>query len=110
VEDEVFMLMATAEILLDAGFRVIKAKTGDEALQRLLNSAVIDLLLTDVSMPGSINGLDLARRVRLECPHMKIVLMSGYLRDMKDAAVADAFLGKPFPLIAVTDCIDRLLA
>ena len=109
-EDEVFTLMATAEALMEAGFQVILATTADEALQILLSSTPIDLVLTDIRMPGSIDGLGLAHRVRSEWPDMKIVFMSAHLRDMSEAAVADAFLCKPFPLSSVIDCVERLLA
>lgn len=109
-EDDAFMLMATAETLMEAGFQVILATTADEALQILLGSTPIDLVLTDIRMPGSIDGFDLAHRVRWEWPHMKIVFMSAHLRDMSKAEVADAFLCKPFPLSSVIDCVERLLA
>ncbi len=109
VEDEALMLEMTAIALMEAGFQVVQARTGDEAL-RMLGSAPIDLVLADVRMPGSIDGLALAHRVRSDWPHLKIVLMSGYLPDMSGAAVADAFLAKPFPMSAVTDCVERVLA
>ena len=110
VEDDASMLMMIAEELKDAGFQVWPAASGDEALRLLLSSAPVDLVLSDVRMPGPIDGLGLAHRARLEWPRMKIVLMSGYLRDMSETAEADAFLGKPFPLSAAVDCVERLLA
>ena len=110
VEDDSTMLMMLAEELRDAGFDVREAESGDAALRTLSASAPVDLLLTDVRMPGLVDGLGLARRVRSEWPGTKIVLMSGYLRDMENAGVADAFLGKPFPLAAAADCVERLLS
>ena len=104
------MLAMLAEELRNAGFDVREAESGDAAMRTLSASAPVDLLLTDVRMPGLTDGLALARRVRSEWPATKIVLMSGYLRDMENASVADAFLGKPFPLSAATDCVERILS
>ena len=109
LEDEVPFRQLIAEALSYEGFAVIEAGTGDEALHILLGSPPLDLALIDVRVPGSIDGLDLARRIRAEWPQLKVVLMSGYLKDMAKAEVADAFLGKPFPLQAVIDCVKRLL-
>ena len=109
VEDEILLLNMLVGELIEAGIQSIQAKTADEALQILTSSRRVDLVLTDIRMPGSIDGLGLARHVRSEWPHMKIVLMSAYLWDMSEAAVADAFLCKPFPLAAAIDCVDRLL-
>lgn len=67
VEDEVLVRMMIADVLDDAGFRVIEAANADEALRVLSAVPGIAAVVTDVEMPGgSINGFDLARRIRAE--------------------------------------------
>ena len=109
VEDEVLIRMAAAEMLISAGFQVIQASTADEALEVLSSSVPVDLVFTDVRMPGSMDGLGLAHRMRLEWPGIKIVLASGHLQ-MPNAVAPDAFFAKPYSHAAVLGCISRLLA
>jgi CheY-like chemotaxis protein len=108
VEDEVCIRFDVTETLTSAGFNVIPVSTADEALEVLLLPAPIDLVFTDVRMPGSIDGLELARRVQSEWPHIKIVVASGHLQMPSDLAPAASF-GKPYLLAVVTDCIGGLL-
>src|SRR4051794_30981054 len=63
--------------LADAGFRVLEAVSGEAALRLLDEETAIDLLLTDMVMPG-LNGLDLAREARRRCPEIKVLFASGY--------------------------------
>jgi CheY-like chemotaxis protein len=108
VEDEVFIRFDVTETLTSAGLHVIPVSTADEALEVLLLEVPIDLVFTDVRMPGSIDGLGLARRVQLERPHTKVVIASGHPQMPSDLVPA-AFFGKPYPLAVVTDCIGSLL-
>jgi DNA-binding NtrC family response regulator len=108
VEDEVFIRMNTAEALMNAGFLVVQAATADEALQVLSSSVPVDLVFTDVQMPGTIDGLGLAHCVQSEWPRIKIVLASGHLQT-PNTLVPDAFFDKPYLLPAVIDCVGRLL-
>jgi signal transduction histidine kinase len=107
VEDEASVLRLVRRVLESEGLVVLSAQSAEEAL--LLSSqhgGVIDLLLTDVVMPG-LNGLELAQRVMAERPQMHVLFMSGYAdnavvqRDVIDAG--RPFLQKPF-------APDRLLA
>jgi len=61
----------------DAGYRVLEAESADEALQFLESTADVRLLFTDVSMPGSMNGADLAHRVAERWPGIGIIITSG---------------------------------
>ena len=63
VEDEVFARLATADDLMNAGFQVIQAATADEALKLLQSSAKIDLVVTDIVMPETLDGCDLANLI-----------------------------------------------
>jgi CheY-like chemotaxis protein len=80
VEDDVFERMGASDMFLDAGYRVLDAGNADEALQFLETEVDIGLLFTDVSMPGSMSGADLARHVASRWPGIGIILASGRLR------------------------------
>jgi CheY-like chemotaxis protein len=79
VEDEALVRAMGAVIFADAGFRVIEAVNGEEALEFLNADAEVRLIFTDVSLPGKIDGLALARQVRDRWPHIGIIVVSGQL-------------------------------
>jgi PAS domain S-box-containing protein len=100
VEDEAMVRDLTLEVLKECGYTVISAERPDDALRICAqNQAPIDLLLTDVVMPG-MSGLELAERLKPERPKMKVLYVSGYTADavarrgMSDPKTA--FLQKPF--------------
>jgi CheY-like chemotaxis protein len=95
VEDEILIRMTLAALLRDEGFTVIEACDADEALVALA-TAPIGLLLTDVRMGGSMDGLALAAHVRSTLPALKIVMVSGHLAPHETQGVADAFVPKPY--------------
>lgn len=107
VEDEMFIRMALADALRSAGFIVREAADGDEAY-RLYSAAHVDMLVTDIKMPGAIDGLSLAKLVRAKSPDAKIVLVSANkYSDM--ASVADAVFFKPVSIAHMLDCVRALL-
>ena len=77
VEDDVFERMGACDMFRDAGYRVLEAENADEALQFFETESDIKLLFTDVSMPGSMSGADLARHVAAQWPRVGIILASG---------------------------------
>jgi two-component system, response regulator PdtaR len=96
VEDEVLVRMMLADQLREAGCTVVEASDADEALLLLRQNLVrIDLVISDVRMPGSMDGLGLARVIRSECPELKIILMSGHHRALEGPDY-DAFFPKPY--------------
>ena len=78
VEDELALRMMMSDVLEDLGYGVIGARNGEEALNLIDAGESFDLLLTDVVMPGSIGGFELARRVREQLPDMPVIYTSGY--------------------------------
>ena len=76
-EDEVLTRMVLAEELRDAGFFVVEASNADDAIAYLRTDSQIDLVFSDIHMPGSIDGLELARRLRVEHPTLPVILSSG---------------------------------
>lgn len=97
VEDEALIRTLVAEELEEAGYTVLEAESADSALA-ILEDATVDLVITDVRMPGRQTGLDVAAWVRKNRPLTRIVVMSGYVHDevATVAAQFDAFVRKPF--------------
>jgi CheY-like chemotaxis protein len=109
VEDEVFIRLALADDLMDAGFVVLQAFNAAEALQVLQASVDVDLLITDIRMPGPMDGLDLATYARATWPMLKIMFISGNLTDLPAHPPADALLEKPYFQAAVIAGVRQLL-
>jgi|HubBroStandDraft_6_1064221.scaffolds.fasta_scaffold812881_2 CheY-like chemotaxis protein len=109
VEDEVLIRLLLAEALRDAGCRVVEAACAAEALS-VLDASALDILITDVKMPGEVDGLELAARVRQARPGLKVIVTSGHAGPNPAQAVADAFLPKPFALEDVVRRVEILFA
>jgi CheY-like chemotaxis protein len=101
--------MAMVDAILDAGLFAVEASNADEALSTLRGRPDIVLLVTDVDMPGSLNGAALARKVRLEFPHLDVVVVSGVLPkpDLPDGVL---FLGKPLADEVLQDLLGTLVS
>jgi len=102
VEDEDAVRLFGARALRNQGYQVLEARSAESALEVLAVTKVIDVLVTDVVMPG-MDGASLARLVRKARPHLQVILMSGYSEDVAPAEVAAGedgmyFLPKPFSL------------
>ncbi len=98
VEDEPLVRMTAADELDDAGFRVLEAKNADEALVVLeAHSDEVQVLFTDVNMPGSMDGMALAERVYQRWPHVLLLISSGYARPHPDEIPDHGrFVPKPY--------------
>src|SRR5436309_6844637 len=96
VEDEMMLRMRAVDIVEDAGFIPIEAVNADEALAILESRSDIELLFTDIQMPGSMDGLKLAHAVHERWPSIKIILVSGKVTPAESDRPADSrFFGKP---------------
>ena len=110
VEDEVLVRMMFADQLREAGYQVLEASNADEALDLLRHSASdVPVVISDVDMPGSMNGVGLARAIRTECPLTKIVLVSGYQFSV-DGVHHNGFFPKPYSAPAIITHVKALLA
>lgn len=107
VEDEFLIRINTADVLQDAGFKVLEARDADEAIAVLENDASIDIVITDINMPGSTDGVKLMLAVRDRWPPIKVILTSGRARPRE---VPDEVLFMPKPVQArdLTDAVARL--
>jgi CheY-like chemotaxis protein len=108
VEDEVLVRMVVADELRNAGYTVIEASNAHEAVDLLRNSADVRLIFSDVRMPGTMDGVGLARIVRSEFPMIKIVLTSANL-TCRDWAEHDGFFPKPYDATEIVNRIETLL-
>jgi two-component sensor histidine kinase len=96
VEDEMILRMRAVDIVQDAGFNPVEAVNADQAMSILEGRSDISLLLTDIQMPGSIDGLKLAHAVHDRWPSIKIILVSGQVKLTEAERPADSrFFGKP---------------
>jgi two-component sensor histidine kinase/CheY-like chemotaxis protein len=96
VEDEMVLRMRAVDIVEDAGFTPVEAVNADEAMAILESRSDIDLLFTDIQMPGSMDGLKLAHAVHNRWPAIKIILVSGQVKPSDAERPADSrFFGKP---------------
>ena len=96
VEDEMVLRMRAVDIVEDAGFTPVEAVNADEAIKILEARSDINLLFTDIQMPGSMDGLKLAHAVHDRWPSIKIILVSGQVKPSDAERPADSrFFGKP---------------
>jgi len=114
VDGDVITRTVVAEYLRHCGYRVLEAGTGAEAMQALRHAAFsIDIVLSDVELPGAISGFDLARRVRESMPQVNIML-AGAVERIADTAgdlcEEGPHLAKPYDHRLILDHIKRLRA
>jgi two-component system, response regulator PdtaR len=97
VEDELFIRMSAVAILEDAGFFVLEAKSGVEALAMLARHSQTNVLMTDVRMPGPIDGLALIAQVQIDHPAIRSIVVSGNATaEQARNAGAFRFVAKPY--------------
>lgn len=94
VEDEILIRLAMADDLRQAGFIVVEASNAEEALSVLNSTPDISLVLTDIRMPGRMDGVGLANWVRRHAPRIKVAIASANIESGMDRAF-DAVFSKP---------------
>jgi CheY-like chemotaxis protein len=114
VEDKDAGRTVLQAVLERFGYQVVLANDGPEALARWAeHKDRIDLLFTDVMMPGGLTGKDLANRLRADRPGLKVIFCSGYDAHILDASTLQAagtrFLTKPFDVSRLTEVVRELL-
>ncbi len=110
VEDEALLLFSISDELKDAGFEVFEAVNADDAIRQLNAHRDIQLVFTDIDMPGSMDGLRLSALIRDRWPPVKIIVTSGKLRpaatDLPDEGI---FLPKPYTTSTVLAAMQSVL-
>jgi CheY-like chemotaxis protein len=98
VEDEFLLRMFLVEELRAQGYSVIEAINAEEALDLLDQGLRIDLLLTDIRMPGAFDGAELVRRVRARYPHIMVAVASAHRPERELGDKVDDFFPKPYDI------------
>ena len=110
VEDEFLIRFMLSDSLRDVGYQVIEASNADEAL-KLLESIVPDLILSDVRMPGSIDGMGLLSRIKITHPSIPVIIASAHLeRTVAISAGAADFVAKPYTAELIVKTVENELA
>jgi CheY-like chemotaxis protein len=109
VEDDVLLRMVTASSLRDAGFEVIEAVNAAEAVV-VLNSVTVDALISDVNMPGRMDGIGLAKWVRGRGLATEIIRTSAAQPSSGTAEEYGCFLAKPYTDCDVQQLLRRVLS
>ena len=110
VEDQFLIRLMLVEALTDAGLNVVEAMDGDTALDLLGERAGIDLVLTDIQMPGKADGNAVGTYAKLRRPGLPVIYASGREDMLKNAlSQEDAFLPKPFGTQQVVTLVSELL-
>ncbi|WP_260929286.1 response regulator [Novosphingobium sp. 9] len=111
VEDEPLIRHDLMDFFEDHGFRVLEAGNADEAIGVLNNNSAIQIVLTDVQMPGSMDGIRLAHFIRDRYPPTILIVASGAVKsNMADLPDHSMFVTKPFDPRAVLRQIERMSA
>ena len=116
VEDEALIRVAVAAYLQESGFRVLEAGSAAEAIEILdVDLMPVDLVFSDVALPGEMNGFALAGWIHLHRPNLRVMLTSGnetHARTARTVAeeTGDPFFPKPYDVTAVVSRIQRMVA
>lgn len=112
VEDEFLVRLVAADALRDVGYRVLEADNADEAVAILTAGVPVDLVFSDVRMPGSLDGLGLLALTQSGFPEVPVVICSGHFDPTQALACgADGFVAKPYrvdKMVAeITETLER---
>lgn len=115
IEDEVLIAMLMEQILIDAGYAVVAAFTGEEALQKAGAVDRIALVVTDLRLAYGIDGRSVLRELRVKCPSLPAVVVTGFGQwlheaDLRGVGGPTARLMKPFVAEELIACITSLLS
>jgi CheY-like chemotaxis protein len=111
VEDEFLIRLTLAEVLSDEGYTVIEAETADEAVKLLQAGPPIDVLLTDIQLPGQLDGKALVRHVRETQPDLPVIFMTGRpdTMDGRSPDSKEVYVAKPYLPSEICAAVRRML-
>jgi signal transduction histidine kinase/ActR/RegA family two-component response regulator len=111
VEDDDEVAALVTEMLKQLGYQVLRAASAVAALGALSDGRAIDLVLSDIMMPGDMNGIELAREIRNRRRSLPVLLTSGYAEAAKDAAATEGIpvLPKPYRIDELAAALDGLM-
>jgi CheY-like chemotaxis protein len=109
VEDEALVRMMAVRVAQENGFETLSAATADEAIEILESRSDIRLVFTDVSMPGSMDGLKLAHAIRGRWPPVKLLVTSALSNiPAKDLPERGRFLAKPYDAASLAETFQQM--
>jgi len=111
VEDDEEVATLVSEMLRELGYSVTRAASSEAALGALADGRIVDLVFSDIMMPGPMNGFELAQEIRRRRPHQKILLTSGYPDAASRSNEAEGFviLLKPYEIQDLKVSLERAL-
>jgi CheY-like chemotaxis protein len=111
VEDEAILRLMAVSVVEDAGFKPIEASNADEAVRIMESRNDIRIVFTDINMPGSMDGMKLAARIRDRWPPVEIILTSGHVAA-KDLQLPERglFFPKPYDPQVVSQAMRQMAA
>ena len=111
VEDSTIIRMGAVDLVLSAGYEALQACYADEAIRILESRDDIDLVFTDVQMPGTMDGIKLSHYIRDRWPPVKLLVASGNaILEESSLPTGSRFFSKPYDDHAITDAMARLLS
>lgn len=110
VEDEIFVRVDVANCLQDAGYTVVEAATGEEAIALCNSGASIDMIITDINLGGTASGWDVVECFRTVRPDVPVVYTSGKSLDPERRVSGSLFVSKPYENCDILKVCQRLAA
>lgn len=111
VEDSTIIRMGAIDLVESAGYVALEATSADEAIRILESRSDIDLVFTDVQMPGTMDGLRLSHYIRERWPPVKLIVASGnQILEESSLPFGSRFFSKPYNDHAIADAMARLLS
>ena len=106
VDDEPFARLSAVQVLVDQSYVVLEAADADEALRLLDRNDDVSLVVTDIAMPGGMDGLAMARHLRQRDSGLALVVATGHaLPDAGELPQAAQYLQKPYAVHALLQCV-----
>lgn len=111
VEDSILIRMGAIDLVVNAGYEALEAADADEAIRILESRDDIDLVFTDVQMPGTMDGIKLSHYIRDRWPPVKLIVASGKeILEESSLPLGIMFFSKPYNDHAITDTMALLLS
>jgi len=111
VEDSALIRMGAVDLVLSAGYEALEARDADEAIRVLESRDDIDLVFTDVQMPGTMDGVRLSHYIRDRWPPVRLIVASGRaILEESSLPIGSRFFAKPYDAHTIADAMAGLLS
>jgi len=111
VEDSPMIRMGAIDLVLSAGYEALEARDADEAIRILELRTDIDIVFTDVQMPGTMDGIKLSHYIRDRWPPVKLIVASGAaILEESMLPAGSRFFSKPYDELTITEAMAHLLS